>query len=139
MGHFHNLSFSPLLSGPRVAPAPPEVLDQLAALLEDRTLMQFGGGRRAHLINTLMARSQATGLSDLTSYIQQVTAPGGEAELMVLVDELALPFGKIRIGPRGSDGGHNGLKSIQEEIGTMDYPRLRFGIGSEFRKGAQVN
>lgn len=59
--------------------------------------------------------------------------------MMVLVDELALPFGKIRIGPKGSDGGHNGLKSIQECINTSNYPRLRFGISNEFSKGAQVN
>lgn len=59
--------------------------------------------------------------------------------MMVLVDELALPFGKIRIGPKGSDGGHNGLKSIQESINTSSYPRLRFGISNEFNKGAQVN
>lgn len=58
---------------------------------------------------------------------------------LVLVDELALPFGKIRIGPKGSDGGHNGLKHIQETLGTNVYPRLRFGIGSSFNKGAQVN
>lgn len=59
--------------------------------------------------------------------------------MLVLVDELALPFGKIRIGPKGSDGGHNGLKNIQEILGTTSYPRLRFGISSEFNKGAQVN
>ena len=59
--------------------------------------------------------------------------------MMVLVDELALPFGKIRIGPKGSDGGHNGLKSIQETINTSSYPRMRFGISNEFSKGAQVN
>ncbi len=58
---------------------------------------------------------------------------------LVLVDELALPFGKIRIGPKGSDGGHNGLKSIQETLTTTNYPRLRFGISNEFNKGAQVN
>jgi len=58
---------------------------------------------------------------------------------MVLVDELALPFGKIRIGPKGSDGGHNGLKSIQETLNTTNYPRLRFGIANEFNKGGQVN
>ena len=58
---------------------------------------------------------------------------------MVLVDELALPFGKIRIGPKGSDGGHNGLKSIQETLNTNAYPRLRFGIHNEFSKGSQVN
>lgn len=58
---------------------------------------------------------------------------------LVLVDELALPFGKIRLGPKGSDGGHNGLKNIQEVLNTNQYPRLRFGIASEFQKGAQVN
>jgi PTH1 family peptidyl-tRNA hydrolase len=59
--------------------------------------------------------------------------------MIVLVDELALPFGKIRIGPKGSDGGHNGLKSIQETLNSNNYPRLRFGISNEFNKGAQVN
>jgi len=59
--------------------------------------------------------------------------------LLVLVDELALPFGKIRIGPKGSDGGHNGLKSIQETLNTSSYPRLRFGINNEFNKGGQVD
>lgn len=58
---------------------------------------------------------------------------------LVIVDELALPFGKIRLGPKGSDGGHNGLKNIQEVLQTTNYPRLRFGIGSEFNKGNQVN
>jgi peptidyl-tRNA hydrolase, PTH1 family len=60
-------------------------------------------------------------------------------QLMVLVDELALPFGKIRIGPKGSDGGHNGLKSIQEHLNTTEYPRLRFGIHNQFSKGGQVD
>lgn len=59
--------------------------------------------------------------------------------LLVIVDELALPFGKIRLGPKGSDGGHNGLKNIQEILNTTHYPRLRFGIGNEFNKGHQVN
>jgi PTH1 family peptidyl-tRNA hydrolase len=59
--------------------------------------------------------------------------------LLILVDELALPFGKIRLGPKGSDGGHNGLKDIQETLGTQNYPRLRFGISNEFAKGKQIN
>jgi peptidyl-tRNA hydrolase, PTH1 family len=59
--------------------------------------------------------------------------------LMVLVDELALPFGKIRIGPKGSDGGHNGLRNIQETLNTTQYPRLRFGISNQFSKGSQVD
>ncbi len=59
--------------------------------------------------------------------------------LLVVLDDLALPFGKIRLKPRGSDGGHNGLKSINELLSNNNYPRLRFGIGSEFSKGTQVN
>jgi peptidyl-tRNA hydrolase, PTH1 family len=61
------------------------------------------------------------------------------SNLLVLVDELALPLGKIRLGPKGSDGGHNGLISIQEALGTTAYPRLRFGIGNTFGKGQQVD
>ncbi|MGN6165852.1 MAG: aminoacyl-tRNA hydrolase [Flavisolibacter sp.] len=57
--------------------------------------------------------------------------------LLVIVDDLALPLSKIRIRPGGSDAGHNGLKSIQEILGTSDYPKLRFGIGNNFPKGMQ--
>ncbi len=57
--------------------------------------------------------------------------------LLVLVDEIALPLNRCRIRPSGSDAGHNGLKSIQEALGTDVYPRLRIGIGNEFPKGGQ--
>ena len=57
--------------------------------------------------------------------------------LMVVVDDIALPFGTLRLKPQGSDAGHNGLKSIQDLIGT-EYPRLRFGIASNFPRGCQV-
>lgn len=60
-------------------------------------------------------------------------------QLLVLVDDLALPLSKIRLRPSGSDAGHNGLKSIQETLGTVDYPKLRFGIGNNFPKGMQVD
>lgn len=59
--------------------------------------------------------------------------------VLIITDDLALPFGKIRIKPKGSDGGHNGLKHIQMILGTDVYARLRFGIGSEFSKGKQVD
>lgn len=59
--------------------------------------------------------------------------------LLVVVDELALPFGSIRLKTKGSDGGHNGLKSIQQILGTSNYSRLRFGIGNDYPKGQQVN
>jgi peptidyl-tRNA hydrolase, PTH1 family len=59
--------------------------------------------------------------------------------LFVLLDDLALPLGTLRIRPKGSDGGHNGLKNIAEVTQRTDYARLRFGIGSEFAKGHQVD
>jgi PTH1 family peptidyl-tRNA hydrolase len=59
--------------------------------------------------------------------------------ILVLVDEVALPLDKLRLRPSGSDGGHNGLKSIQELLGTQDYPRLRFGIGNNYPKGLQAD
>jgi PTH1 family peptidyl-tRNA hydrolase len=59
--------------------------------------------------------------------------------LMVVVDDVALPLGTLRIRLKGSDGGHNGLKSIIETLATQDYARLRFGIGSDFPKGYQVD
>jgi PTH1 family peptidyl-tRNA hydrolase len=59
--------------------------------------------------------------------------------LLVLVDDLALPFGTLRLKDKGSDAGHNGLKSIQEILGHQNYARLRFGIGQNFLKGYQVD
>ena len=58
---------------------------------------------------------------------------------MVIVDDVALPLGTIRLKAKGSDGGHNGLASIISVLGTNLFPRLRFGIGDDFPKGAQVN
>jgi PTH1 family peptidyl-tRNA hydrolase len=57
--------------------------------------------------------------------------------LLVIMDEVALPLSKLRMRPGGSDAGHNGLKSIHESLGTTQYPRLRFGIGNDFPKGMQ--
>ena len=59
--------------------------------------------------------------------------------LLVVADDLALPFGTLRMKANGSDGGHNGLKSVAEILGHVNYPRLRFGIGSNFPKGVQVD
>lgn len=58
--------------------------------------------------------------------------------LLVILDDLALPLDVIRLRPGGSDAGHNGLKSIQESLGTNQYPRLRFGVGNNYPKGRQV-
>jgi peptidyl-tRNA hydrolase, PTH1 family len=59
--------------------------------------------------------------------------------VFVLVDDIALPFGTIRVRAKGSDGGHNGLKSINQVLGRNDYARLRFGIGDNFYQGFQVD
>ncbi len=58
---------------------------------------------------------------------------------MVIVDDLALPFGKLRIKPKGSSAGHNGLKNIESVLGNDLYPRLKFGIGNDFAKGRQID
>jgi PTH1 family peptidyl-tRNA hydrolase len=59
--------------------------------------------------------------------------------LLVITDDIALPVGAVRIRLKGSDGGHNGLKDIQEVLNTTDYARLRFGVGNEFPKGRQAD
>ena len=59
-------------------------------------------------------------------------------QVLVVLDDLSLELGKLRIRPKGSDAGHNGLKNIAEVLGTVDYPRLKVGIGNNFPKGRQV-
>jgi PTH1 family peptidyl-tRNA hydrolase len=59
--------------------------------------------------------------------------------LLVLVDDIALPFGTVRIRPKGGDGGHNGLSNIIQVLGTSDFARVRFGIGDNFYSGQQVD
>ncbi len=59
--------------------------------------------------------------------------------VLVITDDINLPFGTLRLKTKGSDGGHNGLKDIQDSLGTINYNRLRIGVGSEFGKGRQVD
>ena len=59
--------------------------------------------------------------------------------LLVIVDDIALPLGSLRMRPKGSDGGHNGLAHITTVLGTDDYSRIRFGIGNGFHKGSQID
>lgn len=59
--------------------------------------------------------------------------------LLVVTDDIALPFGKLRMKGKGSHGGHNGLRNIQETFGSDTYARLRFGVGDDFPKGRQVD
>jgi len=59
--------------------------------------------------------------------------------VLIVVDDLALPFGTLRLKGKGSDAGHNGLKHIAATLGTQNYARLRFGIGNDFPKGGQID
>src|SRR5688500_18848629 len=119
------------------------VLDQLA----DQQKVQFTPARLAdkaeikhksrsiHLIkpSTFMNLSGKA----VAYWLQALNVPW--ENLLVIVDEIALPFGTLRMRPKGSAGGHNGLKNIEETLGDQLYSRLRFGVGSEFSKGQQVD
>ena len=59
--------------------------------------------------------------------------------LLVITDDISLPFGVLRLRKKGSNGGHNGLKDIQNVINSVKYPRLRFGVGNDFLRGRQVD
>jgi len=69
-------------------------------------------------------------------WLQDLKIP--REHLLVLTDDIALPFGKLRLRTKGSHGGHNGLRNIEETLGTAEYARLRFGVGGDFPKGTQV-
>jgi peptidyl-tRNA hydrolase, PTH1 family len=69
-------------------------------------------------------------------WLKKEKIPAGN--MLVIVDDIALPLGSIRMRHQGSDGGHNGLAHINKILGTSEYPRIRFGIGNGFRKGSQV-
>ena len=70
-------------------------------------------------------------------YLQKEKIP--LQNLLVITDDVALSVGALRLRPKGSDGGHNGLKNITEVLTSENYARLRFGIGNEYPKGGQVN
>jgi PTH1 family peptidyl-tRNA hydrolase len=59
--------------------------------------------------------------------------------ILVIADDVALPFGTLRLRAKGSAAGHNGLKNIEEELQSRDYPRLRFGIGNDYPRGHQID
>lgn len=61
------------------------------------------------------------------------------SRVLVLVDDISLPFGTLRMKPGGSEAGHNGLRSITQQLGTQNYARLRFGIGNDYPRGGQID
>ncbi|MGC1240992.1 MAG: aminoacyl-tRNA hydrolase [Chryseosolibacter sp.] len=119
------------------------VLDQLAdqqrvgfttGRLADKSEFKFKG-RAIHLIkpSTYMNLSGKA----IAYWLQHLGIP--KENLLVIVDDVALPFGALRMRTKGSAAGHNGLKNIEEILGDQTYARLRFGIGSDYGKGQQVD
>lgn len=102
--------------------------------LADKAELKYKG-RQLHLIkpNTYMNLSgKAVGY-----WLQDLKIP--KENLLVIVDDIALPFGSLRMRTKGSAAGHNGLKNIELVLGGQAYARLRFGIGDDFSKGQQVD
>lgn len=87
-------------------------------LVKPTTYMNLSGKAVSHWLNSL-----------------KLTAD----QMIVITDDIAIPFGKLRIRAKGSAGGHNGLKHIEQTLGHNNYPRLRFGVGDSFSKGKQVD
>ncbi len=73
----------------------------------------------------------------LNYWMQELKIP--IENILVITDDIALPFGKLRMRPKGSDAGHNGLKNIAELLKTQEFARLRFGVGNDFAKGRQID
>ncbi len=92
-------------------------------------------GRQLHLVmpTTFMNRSGKA----VKYYLDTLKIPA--ENLLVITDDIALPFGGVRMRGKGSAGGHNGLKDIQEVLGSDVYARMRVGVGDDFRKGQQVD
>lgn len=92
-------------------------------------------GRTLHLIKPTTYMNLSGKAVNL--YLQHLKIP--KENLLVVTDDLSLPYGKIRLKPKGSAGGHNGLKNIEQLSGGQNYSRLRFGVGDDFHKGNQVD
>lgn len=117
------------------------VLDQLAAAAEARFAPDRYGDRadlrhkgRAFVLIKPSTFMNLSGKA-VRYWMEQEAVPADR--LLVITDDLAIPFGAIRIRAKGGAGGHNGLTSIIETIGTEEFARIRFGIGSDFPKGRQ--
>jgi len=120
-----------------------EVLDSLAK----ESGISFSSARYAEVAelkvkNKLLVLIKPTTFMNLSGkavnyWLQQEKIPLENS--LVVVDDVALDLGAIRLKGKGSDGGHNGLKHINQTLGRQDYARLRFGIGNDYPKGQQVN
>ena len=119
------------------------VLDQLA----DKNSAKFSTGRLADK-SDFKYKGRAIHLIKPTTYMNlsgkavaywmnELKVP--KENILVIVDDVALPFGNLRMRGKGSSAGHNGLKNIELLLNGQDYPRLRFGIGNNFHKGQQAD
>jgi len=119
------------------------VLDRLADVhkaqfrsdrLADHAELKYKG-RQLHLIKptTFMNLSGKA----VSYWLQNLKIP--KENMLVVLDDIALPFGSLRMRQKGSSAGHNGLKNMEAFLGGQDYARLRFGIGNDFSKGQQVD
>lgn len=120
-----------------------KVLDALAeASNTSFTTERYGDVSQCRLKNKQMVLLKPSTYMNLSGNAVRYWKEKEKIELeniLVVVDDIALPFGAIRIKPSGSDAGHNGLKNIAQMLGTQAYPRLRFGIGDNFPRGCQID
>ena len=125
----HNIGF---LTLDRLADS--HKMDFTTERLADKTEFKFKG-KQLHLIkpNTYMNLSGKA----IAYWLQELKIP--KENLLVVVDDIALPFGNLRLRQKGSSAGHNGLKNIELMLGGQVYARLRMGIGSDFSKGHQID
>ena len=109
-------------------------IDFSTGRLADKAELKYKG-KQIHLIkpNTFMNLSGKA----IAYWLQELKIP--KENLLVVVDDIALPFGSLRLRQKGSAAGHNGLKNIELLLGGQDYSRLRMGIGNNYSKGQQVD
>jgi PTH1 family peptidyl-tRNA hydrolase len=109
-------------------------IDFTTQRLADKAELKYKG-KTLHLIkpNTYMNLSGKA----IAYWLQELKIQ--KENLLVIVDDIALPFGTLRLRTKGGSAGHNGLKNIEEILGGQDYSRLRFGIGNNYPKGGQVD
>jgi PTH1 family peptidyl-tRNA hydrolase len=120
-----------------------KVVEQFAALngavFETKKLGDLATFRFKGRVFTLLKPNTYMNLSGkaVKYWLEKQAIP--QENLLVITDDLNLPFGSLRLKMKGSDGGHNGLKDIQDKLNTSQYNRLRFGINDAFSKGRQVD
>lgn len=112
--------------------------EELGVTFEEQRYGALAHGRIKNAELTLLKPSTYMNLSGeaVRYWLQKENIP--MENLLVLVDDLALDFGTLRLKSKGSDAGHNGLKNIAQLLGTETYARLRFGLGSHFSRGRQI-